>query len=42
MSTRKATANDLINLPDSLKIALWDEHAEIIADACKFEWKRED
>ncbi len=35
---RKSTAAELVRLPDYMKLQLWDSHAEIIAEACGFEW----
>ena len=35
---RKATAADMVKMPDHWKIKLWDDHAKIIAEACEFEW----
>ena len=37
-SKRKATVADMVKMPDHWKIKLWDDHAEIIAEACGFEW----
>ena len=39
---RKATVFDMIKLPDYMKIKLWDDHAEIILEACEFGWEREE
>ena len=35
---RKATVADMVKLPDAWKVKLWNEHAEIILEACEFQW----